>query len=49
MAELAVASSEWSISTQLTDVVFFVENGVLRTVLSGPNGEEVTYSATTQR
>ncbi|MGB2402175.1 MAG: PilW family protein [Akkermansiaceae bacterium] len=49
MAELAVASSEWSLSTQLEDVVFAVENGVLRTTMSGPNGEEITYSATTQR
>ncbi|MDG1358779.1 MAG: hypothetical protein P8P36_11360 [Akkermansiaceae bacterium] len=49
MAELAVASSEWSISTQLENVVFSVESGVLRTKLSGPNGEEITYSSTTQR
>jgi type II secretory pathway component PulJ len=49
MAELAVATSEWSISTQLQDVIFSVENGVLRTKLSGPNGEEIIYSTTTQR
>jgi len=49
MAELAVATSEWSISTQLQDVIFSVQNGVLRTKLSGPNGEEIIYSTTTQR
>ena len=49
MAELAVASPEWSISRQIEDAVFYVENGVLRTKLSGPNGEEITYSASTLR
>ena len=49
MAELAVATPEWSISRQIEDAVFYVENGVLRTKLGGPNGEEIIYSATTQR
>ena len=49
MAELAVASPAWSITRQLDDLVFYVENGVLRTKLTGPNGEEIIYSATTQR
>ena len=49
MAELAVASPSWRITRQLDDLVFYVENGVLRTKLTGPNGEEIIYSATTQR
>ncbi|MCP5538331.1 MAG: prepilin-type N-terminal cleavage/methylation domain-containing protein [Akkermansiaceae bacterium] len=49
MAGLAVASPQWSISTQLTDAVFYVENGVLRIKLTGPNAEEIIYSTTTQR
>ena len=49
MAELAIASPKWSITTQLSGAVFYVENGVLRIKLTGPNGEEIVYSATTQR
>jgi len=49
MAELAIASPAWNITTQLHDAVFYVENGVLRIKLTGPNGEEIIYSATTQR
>lgn len=50
MAELAVVTSpSWSITTRLNDAVFYVENGVLRIKLSGPNGEEIIYSTTTQR
>ena len=49
MAELAVAAPAWSISNRIEDTVFYVENGVLRTKLTGPNGEEITYSTTTLR
>ena len=49
MAELAVAAPAWSISNRIEDAVFYVENGVLRTKLTGPNGEEITYSTTTLR
>ena len=49
MAELAVAAPAWSISNRIEDAVFYVENGVLRTKLTGPNGEEITYSSTTLR
>ena len=49
MAELAIASPAWNITTHLNDAVFYVENGVLRIKLTGPNGEEIIYSATTQR
>jgi len=49
MPGLAVATPEWKISGQVSDAVFYVENGVLRIKLTGPNGEEIIYSATTQR
>lgn len=49
MAELAIATPKWSITTQLSGAIFYVENGVLRIKLTGPNGEEIIYSATTQR
>ena len=49
MAELAAASPNWTISSQVSNATFFVENGVLRIRLTGPNGEEITYSTTTQR
>ncbi|MFK7910275.1 MAG: PilW family protein [Akkermansiaceae bacterium] len=49
MAELAVADADWTISSQLSDADFYVENGVLRIRLTGPNGEEIIYSTTTQR
>ncbi len=49
MAELAVADPDWTISSQLSDAVFYIQNGVLRIKLTGPNGEEIIYSTTTQR
>lgn len=56
MAELANASDaawrkqhSWAISSQIDDAVFYVENGVLRMKLTGPNGSEIIYSTTTQR
>ncbi len=41
-------SPDWVISTQAADAEFFVENGVLRIRLTGPNDEEITYSGHTQ-
>lgn len=49
MAELAVSSPNWTISSRVSDATFFVENGVLRIRISGSNGEEITYSTTTLR
>jgi type II secretory pathway component PulJ len=37
---------DWIISRHLTDVKFFVENGVLRIKVIGPVGESITYSGT---
>ena len=42
------ANPDWIISQEATDVVFFLESGVLRIRLTGPNGEEITYSGHTQ-
>ena len=49
MAALGSAAPSWTISSQVSDAVFYVENGVLRAKLTGPNGEEIIYSTTTQR
>lgn len=42
------ANPEWIISTQAAAADFFVENGVLRVRLTGPNDEQITYSGHTQ-
>jgi prepilin-type N-terminal cleavage/methylation domain-containing protein len=49
MAELAVASPSWNISNSIKDATFYVENGVLRIKLVGPNDEEIIYSSSTLR
>lgn len=42
------STPDWVISTQAADAEFFVENGVLRVRLTGPNDEQITYSGHTQ-
>lgn len=49
LADLQNSTPEWTISDQVNDTVFFVENGVLRTRLIGPNGGQIVHSTTTQR
>jgi hypothetical protein len=39
---------DWVISNQAAAADFFVENGVLRVRLTGPNDEQITYSGHTQ-
>lgn len=41
-------SPDWVISTELADAEFFVQSGVLRIRLTGPNNEQITYSGHTQ-
>jgi len=41
-------SPQWAVSTKPTEVVFFIEQGILRVQLTGPNGEELTYSGANQ-
>ena len=43
------ASPSWIISSQVTNVQFFVDQGVLRTQITGSNGSQFTHSSTTQR
>ena len=49
LAQLSTSTPAWSISSQINDADFYVENGVLRTRLTGPNGSEIIHSTTTQR
>jgi hypothetical protein len=43
-----LASPSWVLSKKPTNVRFAIENGILRMVVSGSNGEEVTYSGAMQ-
>lgn len=38
----------WSVTTKPSDVVFFVESGILRCRLTGPAEEEITFSGAMQ-
>lgn len=49
LAQLSSATPAWRISNQVDDVVFFIDNGVLRTRITGTNGAEIIHSTTTQR
>lgn len=44
-----LGTPEWALSKRPQDVRFSIENGILRTRITGPNGEEVTYSGTMQQ
>lgn len=39
-----LSSPQWAITRKATDVSFFMEEGIIRTRLSGPAGEEITFS-----
>ncbi|MES2980792.1 MAG: hypothetical protein V4727_00635 [Verrucomicrobiota bacterium] len=39
-----LSDPEWAITTKPTNVSFFVESGIIRTRLTGPAGEEITFS-----
>ena len=43
-----LGSSEWSITQRAADVQFYMEQGILRTQLTGPQGEQLIYSGATQ-
>jgi hypothetical protein len=43
-----IAAPDWALSKQPTQVVFAVDQGVLRMLVTGPNGEELIYSGTQQ-
>ena len=40
--------AEWSVTNRATNVEFFMEQGILRTRLTGPQGEQITYSGSMQ-
>lgn len=44
-----LGAPQWSISNKPRDVLFSIEQGVLRMVLTGPSGEQITYSGTMQQ
>lgn len=39
---------EWAVTTKATNVQFTMDQGILRTTLTGPSGEQITYSGTVQ-
>ena len=43
-----LAAPSWVVSKRPTNVRFSIEQGILRMLVSGPNGEEVTYSGAMQ-
>ncbi len=49
LAQLRSATPEWRISGQISNATFLIQNGVLRTRLTGINGAEIIHSTTTQR
>ena len=49
LASLSLSDPSWTISTRATNVAFFVQQGVLRTTVTGPLGSTVTHSTTTLR
>ena len=44
-----INTPSWVISSQVSGVQFFVDQGVLRTQITAPNGSQFTHSSTTQR
>jgi prepilin-type N-terminal cleavage/methylation domain-containing protein len=47
-ADGSFGAPQWAVSTKPTEVIFFVQEGILRMRLTGPNGEELTYSGANQ-
>ena len=43
-----LASPQWSITRRAENVEFYMEQGILRTILTGPQGEQLIYSGTMQ-
>lgn len=44
-----LGTPQWAVSKSPRNVSFAMENGILRMTLTGPNGEEITYSGTMQQ
>lgn len=45
----ALGTPQWAVTKKPTDVQFFMQEGVLRMMLTGPAGEQITYSGTMQQ
>ncbi len=45
----ALSDPEWFVTDRVEDVRFSIEEGILRMRLSGPSGEQITYSGTMQQ
>jgi hypothetical protein len=45
----ALAAPQWAITRKANDVQFSIQNGVLRMQLTGPSGEQITYSGVMQQ
>ncbi|GEM_PF-402346 len=45
LSGLDTSTPSWTISSKVENASFFLENGVLRIILTGPEGGEITYSA----
>ncbi|MEM1086075.1 MAG: hypothetical protein AAGI48_18335, partial [Verrucomicrobiota bacterium] len=43
-----ITGPDWALSKQPTLVSFAIDQGVLRMLVAGPNGEELIYSGTQQ-
>lgn len=41
-----LGAPQWAVTTLPTNVEFFADQGILRTRLTGPQGEQITYSGT---
>lgn len=45
----ALDAPQWAVSSKPTNVEFFIDQGVLRMTLTGPAGEQITYSGAMQQ
>jgi prepilin-type N-terminal cleavage/methylation domain-containing protein len=43
-----LGTPQWAVTSKPTNVQFTMEQGVLRMILTGPQGEQITYSGTMQ-
>lgn len=48
-ADGTLSDPQWTITHKASDVRFFMEQGVLRMTLTGPAGEQITYSGAMQQ
>jgi prepilin-type N-terminal cleavage/methylation domain-containing protein len=44
-----LGAPQWAVTDKPADVQFVMEEGVLRMILTGPEGEQITYSGTMQQ